>query len=80
MNLSGDAAYDLLTEMETVRRVLGLRTRQLEAAEATIERVRLLIEMAPTPYEGVRVVRVDDLENALDPEHTQSVADGGPQV
>lgn len=56
-----------------------LRER-LADAEAAIARVRLLIEMAPTPYEGVRVVRVDDLQNALDPERTQSVADGGPQV
>lgn len=43
-----------------------LRER-LADAEAAIARVRLLIEMAPTPYQGVRVVRVDDLQNALDP-------------
>jgi hypothetical protein len=41
---------------------------RLRTAEEALERVRLLIEMAPTPYQGPRVVRVDDLRNALDPE------------
>jgi alkanesulfonate monooxygenase SsuD/methylene tetrahydromethanopterin reductase-like flavin-dependent oxidoreductase (luciferase family) len=53
---------------------------RLRAAEEALERVRALIEMAPTPYEGPRVVRVDDLQNALDPEGPGPVADDGPQV
>lgn len=60
---------------------LMIKREQLKRAEAAIERVRELIEMAPTRYDGSpRVVRVDDLERALDPEQDGPVAGGAQPV